>query len=339
MFKYAIIYLLILLLLSSCTTGSDDSNTGCENICCQEPCYEGPFEPPWIAGHGYGLEFIDQYGNSLTYDNRVLETENVLTFSDASSDQVKIEYARMTEVSFAEIKEIFDIKTSAELGIRDRITRLRIYSNCNKIHRQAALESGFVLYSLDSSEWGNRPETDPDFYSWYQRMVKHETMHVVQFKLGGVYARVWAWYTEGIAEHISGGAFTPISCWPEVVEWRQDPDHANPVSVERLDQIPENTWGEHYPLFGLAVRYLLDPAGKGRTIQDLKAMFVDIGEGMDFVEAFELHMGINLDLYEARFWELMQAYLPASCDEAARIHWDEPEWRIKFEEPTPVLKF
>jgi len=335
MIKKVTFYLLILLVLSSCSSRDFTNDNRIDNICGQEPCFEGPFEPPWISGYDHGLEFIDQYGVKLSYDNRVLETEKVLTFSDASTDETKIRYAEMTEVSLAEIKELFDIKNSAELGIVDMNTKLKIYSKCNGNHPQAALENGFILYALDSSFWGNQPDNDPEFYNWYQRMVKHETMHVVQFKLGGIYGRVWAWFTEGVAEHISGGAFTPISCWPEVVEWQQIENHVNPVSVERLDQIPQNVWGEHYPLFGLAVRFLLDPAGRGRTIKDLKTMFADMGEGMGFVEAFELHMGISLEYYETHFWELMQAYLPASCNEAARILWNEPEWKREFDGYNP----
>jgi hypothetical protein len=327
-----ILILLTLLLFFSCRTGDSSWETP-DNICGQEPCYEGPFQPPWISGHDYGLEFVDQYGVSLSYDNRVLETENVLTFSDASLDWVKIEYARMTEVSFEEIKELFDIITSAELGITDLNSKLRIYSKRYGSHPQAALPSGFILYGLDSPQWGNQPDDDPEFYNWYQRMVKHETMHVVQFKLGGLYQRVWDWFTEGVAEHVSGGAFTPISCWPEVVEWRQIENHVNPVSVMSLTQIPQNTWGEHYPLFGLAVCYLLDPGGHNRSIEDVKAMFADIGNGMGFVEAFELHMGISLDYYEEHFWVLMQAYLPAECDDATRIRWEEGSWE-NFEDPS-----
>ena len=75
--------ILLILFLISCSTGDSEQDT-IENICGQEPCYEGPFEPPWISAYDYDVWFVDQYQRTLTCDNRVLETENVLTFSDAS---------------------------------------------------------------------------------------------------------------------------------------------------------------------------------------------------------------------------------------------------------------
>ena len=308
--------LILALLLSSCgndrhwDVGADD------NICGQDPCYEGPFEPPWLSAYDTGLAFYDSRGYKLTCDNKVLETENVLTFSDASSDEVKVQYAQMTETAFSELKILFDISSSAELGIVDRDTKMTIYSNRYQNHRQNSLLYGFILYAIDSAFWEDRAAIDPDFIPWFRREVKHETMHVIQYYFGATYSRVYPWYTEGIAEHVSGGAHPPITCWEEVEEWRQAEDHINPISIQVYDDypVPDSRIGEFYPLFGLAVRYLMDEKGRGKTPLDVKHMFLDSGSGTPFGEAFELHMGLTVEVYEAHFWEWMEVFLPPNCD-------------------------
>jgi len=321
--------LAVMLVFSSCGNDRHWDTDAPDNICGQEPCYEGPYEAPWVSAYHVGLEYLSPDDTSWTHDNRVLTSQNFLILSDASSDQAKIRMKNTAEAALIMIKEWFRID-SLDLGIVDLESKIQIYSACweNKGGPRAG-RRGFVVYAYDSqiylnSEWTQVHQTDT---------VEHECTHVVQFKLGGLFSRVWAWFTEGLAETVSGGVLTPISCWPEVVEWRQDPDHVNPISIQRLEQIPENVWGQHYPLFALAFRYLLDPRGQNRTIEDLKAMFADIGHGMGFEEAFELHMGLTLAHYESNFWAWMQAYLPPTCDGATRIDWNEPEWMREFEEP------
>ncbi len=302
-----------------------------DNICGQELCYPGPFHPPWISAYDNDLEFIDQYHRKLPCDNKVLETENVITFSDASSEEVKIEYARMTEESLAEIMAVFEVSDTQALGIIDLHSKFRIYSDRYYHYDQAALPNGFLLSSLDSPIWGDRPETDPDFFPWFRREVKHETTHVVQYCLGGVYRQTHFWFTEGVAEHISGGAYTPISCWEEVEEWRKDPHHINPIAIQKREASPTKNVGEYYPLFGLAVRWLVDKRGGNRSFLDIKALFADIGNGSKFALAFEDHLGLTLEYYEAHFWELMETFLPPICETRSRIDWTVPEWNRMFE--------
>ena len=258
-----ILILLTLLLFSSCGNDRHWDTDVPDNICGQEPCYEGPFQAPWLSAYEHGLEYVDENWHTLTRDNKVLETENVLTFSDASDDWAKIEYARMTEVSFAEIKVLFDIATSSELGIVDRHTKMTIYSNRYLNHRQNSKYNGFILYGLDSPEWGSGPQNNPEFFTWYQRMVKHETVHVVEYYYTGAKGRTHEWFNEGLAEHVSGGAFEPITTWEQVEEWRSDPDHVNPITIYQTYPVDWTRVGEYYPMFNLAVQYLLDPPREG----------------------------------------------------------------------------
>jgi hypothetical protein len=301
-----------LLLLCACT--SEDTGTDITgNICGQTPCYEGPFDPPWLSAHDTGLEFWDPAGGLLTHDNKVLETQHLLIFSDASEDWAKIEMGQTGESALAQIMGLFQV-TPEELGITDLYSKIGVYSL-----RRVSANSGTRADINGYINWAH-----DTYNSWIEpddilRSGKHECTHTVQFRLGGLYQVVWCWFTEGLAEHVSGGVFPPVTCWPEVEEWRQNPDHVNPVSIRVPEDMPGwssndgQTASQYYPLFGLATCYLVNPRGGGRTCIDVKNMFRDIAEGMDFPQAFQKHMGMELAFYESHFWELMQAFLPASC--------------------------
>jgi hypothetical protein len=62
----------------------------------------------------------------------------------------------------------------------------------------------------------------------------------------------------------------------------------------------------------LAVAYLLDADGLGRSPHDLAAVMLDMGTGASFASAFEAHIGLSESEYEAQFWTRMDAYLPQS---------------------------
>jgi hypothetical protein len=102
-------------------------------------------------------------------------------FSDASSDDVKIEFARKAETSFKEILDVFDIKNAAELGIKDQSSKITIYTNKSSSYNQLAFPYGFILYGEDSENMRNWPQ---EMKNRYNNEIKHEMVHVVQFLLG-----------------------------------------------------------------------------------------------------------------------------------------------------------
>ena len=66
----------------------------------------------------------------------------------------------------------------------------------------------------------------------------------------------------------------------------------------------------HYPIFRLAIEYLLDENGGGRSLEDMRNLITDVSEGSTFAAAFETRVGMSLDDYEAGFFDLMDSYLP-----------------------------
>jgi hypothetical protein len=61
--------------------------------------------------------------------------------------------------------------------------------------------------------------------------------------------------------------------------------------------------------FELAVRYVFDPHGHGASVEDVKAMYLDIRSGVPFAHAFEDRMGLSVSQYEQDFFELIVGYL------------------------------
>lgn len=61
--------------------------------------------------------------------------------------------------------------------------------------------------------------------------------------------------------------------------------------------------------FELAMRYLLDPAGLGRTCRDVLELFFELREGIPFETAFLNHFGLELKTFEEEFYERVRDYL------------------------------
>jgi hypothetical protein len=267
------------------------------------------FETQWISHGPFRIEVA-----RVEHDGRVLESNNFLTFSDASSDDVKMIYATMAEESFYELKQEFEIASSEELGIRstDKYSKITIYCNRYLDHRQLAFPNGFFLYGPDSPVYLAWPEY---IRERFRNEVKHETMHVLQWLLGlyGEAGAKWpeVWFTEGIAEYISGGAFAPVTTLAQVEQWRLPEDHTNPISIHHWTDypVPDGRVGEYYPMFGLAVRYLLEESGHGKTILDVKSMFNDMLTTRNFATSFETYMGMSVDYYEENFFSLIESFL------------------------------
>jgi hypothetical protein len=63
-------------------------------------------------------------------------------------------------------------------------------------------------------------------------------------------------------------------------------------------------------MFGLAVRYIVDPEGLGYSLADIKQLFICLAENeLSFSTAFEQHFGLSLEEFESSFFERMDLYM------------------------------
>jgi hypothetical protein len=271
----------------------------------------------WTRGYDFNAS-----GRVIPHDGRILETPRFLTFSDGSTDDAKVVFAAVAEESLHEILEAFGVSDATELGFdpSDPETKLTIFSNHTLEAQEVAYSFRFGFYAA-GRDTGVYPSM-----AILRQVVKHELTHVfrmlVDFRWAGPenQGHLWyleTWFAEGMAEHMAGGSWVPIRTWAELDAWRARPDHANPVSIHDWWYFPESVIErsngfEYYPAFDLAVRYLLDPDGLGKTFQDVMAMYLDMEAGtpMFFEAAFEKHMGITVAEYEEQFFTRMADYLP-----------------------------
>ena len=248
----------------------------------------------------------------MEYDGRVLESNHFLTFSDASTDQVRLEFAILAETAFIEILDEFEINNGSELGILGRDSKIKIYTrqNYDQQPQQYTFDYGFLLYGTDSP-WMN--VWYPGGYPRFKNEVKHEVMHMVQFLMGVSYPMCDDWFMEGIAEEISGGAHVTITTSQQLEDWIANPTFTvNPIDVHSTDDFPPpymETSGQYYPMFHLIMEYLLSDRGLGRNYIDVKNMFSEIAESNDFPTAFLNHFGISTDELKQNLFDRLRNFM------------------------------
>ena len=88
--------------------------------------------------------------------------------------------------------------------------------------------------------------------------------------------------------------------------------YLNPIKMHRYDypDVEGIIYNYYYPMFQLAVEYLVDENGHGKTFEDLKDLFLDVSVGVPFKTAFKDAFGMSVLEYEAQFFDLMNDYLP-----------------------------
>ena len=130
--------------------------------------------------------------------------------------------------------------------------------------------------------------------------------------------RVHVWFSEGLAEAVTGGTVDgAIRDLGYLNYLTTKYGQLSPISFETDDQVGDWSKKEtalacseyHYPMYQLAVEYLMDADGFGKSPQDLAGIFTDMADGSDFPTAFENRLGISLTDYEEQFFDLMSDYL------------------------------
>ena len=265
----------------------------------------------WIETHEFQFPHVlpPYY---VEYDGHVLESNHFLTFSDASTDDIRLEFATLAESSFLEILEEFEIQNGNELGIVDNNSKVKIYTrkNFDKQPQQYTFSYGFFLYGKDS-EW--QKIWYPGGYTRFNNEIKHEVMHMVQFLMGVHYDMCDDWFMEGIAEEISGGAHIPITTVAQLEAWLANPTYSvNPIDIRTTNDYPDpylETSPAYYPMFHLIMSYLLNDIGFGKNYIDVKLMFEEIAVTNNFNEAFHNNFGITTESLKDSLFQHLRQFL------------------------------
>lgn len=234
------------------------------------------------------------------HDGDRIETASFVIFSDSAHIDARRKVATVAEELWAEVLDEFSVEPEM-LEFPEGQTKIDLFAYRDPNLRDCfgCADHGYlVVYSLDHP---HQPTG-----ALYPAVMKHELVHVLHLLLTGNQGRFDAWFIEGLAEAVSGGTNGAIRGLDQLEDLTSTYGRANPIAVN----FSEDRIGFLYPMYQLAVEYLLDDDGLGRSLDDMRNLITDVGEGSTFAAAFESRMGVGLDDYETRFFDLMDDYLP-----------------------------
>jgi len=245
------------------------------------------------------------------HDGDPIDSESFVVYSDAASAEARREVAQVAEDVWAELLDDFAIEPGM-LRYPDDQDKLDIYAYRNRDPQDweaLAYYGGLIMWSPDHEQRQSAAGTR------FAPVLKHELIHVLQWLIAGRPDPnpVDTWFIEGLPEAIVGGsAGGAIRGLDQLNDLTADHGTISPISVKAYSQIESPDAGEHfhYPMFQLAVEYLMDEDGHGRSAEDARDVMIDVAEGASFEAAFEDRMGISLADYERDFYGLVEEYLP-----------------------------
>jgi hypothetical protein len=254
------------------------------------------------------------------HDGKPYESPNFIIYSDAASLESREELAGIAEGLLAELIIEFGIDPQEMLRYPPGQDKIHIYSYKEYYPKQWGMRAyygGIIAWSLDH-EYRNIN------LGSYKPVLKHELVHVIESLLKGrdvanmsPNVRTHAWFSEGLAEAVAGGtSASPVRGQERLDNLIAQYGKLNPIAYktdgvlnEALETHPMIGFDYYYPMSQLAVEYLLDADGLGKSLFEVRDIFLDMAEGMDFSTAFETHMGISVQAYEDDFFSLMDGYL------------------------------
>ncbi len=290
--------ILILVCMAGCSTENTESDTARTLV---------------DSGSWYSRE-------TWPHDGNPYESQHFIIYSDAASQESREELAGIAEELLAELITEFGIDPGEMLRYPPGQDKIHIYSYKDYYPKQWGMRAyygGIIVWSLDH-EYRNTN------LGSYKPVLKHELVHVIESLLKGrdvanmsPTVRTHAWFSEGLAEAVAGGtSASPVSGRERFDNLTTQYGKLNPIAyktdgllIEALDTHPLIGFNYYYPMSQLAVEYLLSPDGFDKSLFDVRDIFLDMAEGVDFSAAFEKHMGISIQTYEDEFFSLMDGYL------------------------------
>ena len=122
------------------------------------------------------------------------------------------------------------------------------------------------------------------------------------------------WFREAIAIYCGGG-FNFINTVDDLEDWitanENFPGQGNPIMIHVWEDFPEGSdiTGYYCEAFDISMKYLLDPKGLNKSLQDVIQVFYDVRDGVSFNPAFQNNFGLSLKVFEDEFYDRIKAYL------------------------------
>ena len=241
-----------------------------------------------------------------SHDGEPYPSVHCIVYSDGASYEMKKAVGEFADEKFIEILDMFDFQESEDFRYPPGNEKIDVY--INRFHEKtfAAAYWGSVFFTIRSSSF------DQNRYAY---LFRHELTHAFEFLIEGtVNLGTDVWFREGIAIYCGGGlhGITDVDDLEEWITQNSDfPGVGNPIRIHKWDDFPEGSDinGFYYYVFDLTMRYLLDPKGLGKSLQDVLNLFYDIRSGILFPDAFQNNFGISLVDFEVEYYDYMRTYL------------------------------
>ena len=307
----------------SCSEDSGPTGNGID-----QPQAVSSFEPQFGDGIPYDGENLIRTHSwpsnwTVGHDGKPYISDRVKVYSNYASQSIRKTIAEHAESSIDSIFAILDMDKSKfnEFEFNPSFTAKRIHIHADHDEDPnnwgLAYRDGILIKSLESPFYVNNPIFPKE--RWLL-ILQHELFHVFEFLIIGDMRYQQAndvWMREGGANF--GSKHNKVQTLKQLQDWQAAmagyEGQGNPIAIHvfRTD-FPSEIYnarrtGEYYPFFELAVRYLFDPVGRGRTIEDLKQHYINMGNGMDFNTSFTQIFSMTVGEYEAAYFALMTDYL------------------------------
>ncbi len=288
--------------------------------CSQSSSRSDPPDPAQTVDNGSWYS----RGERWPHDGKPFESENFVVYSDGASLEARQRLASLAEEVLVEVVDEMGVDPGTMFRFPADQVKIDLYANRYNILEGGGARAYYAGVIVPSSDH-EAGQDDTDVKS-VRLTLEHELVHVVEALLKGRYTgnvavsdprRMPTWFSEGTAEALSGGTTGGAPRTLDHVDGLiAEFGQINPISWRVDLPLSESVFRSYpryyYPMAQLAVEYLLDVDGLGKSPADLAAVMVDMGDGASFASAFETHIGISESDYEAQFFALMDAYLPQS---------------------------
>jgi hypothetical protein len=240
------------------------------------------------------------------HDANPVEGIYCIVYSDGASQDLRQKVAGFVDNKWEYVLELFDFENTSDFLYPPGYDRIDVYISRYNEPRIAAAYWGSVLITILS---------DNVNIENYDYLFKHELTHVFEFLIEGtVNLEPDHWFVEGVAIYCGGG-FEYLTTVEDLDYWisinSSFPGTGNPIAIHRWDDYPEGSdkTGYYCYVYDVTMKYILDPAGLGRSLQDIVNLFYDIRNGSNFPDAFQSNFGIDLVEFEENYFETIRSYL------------------------------
>jgi hypothetical protein len=273
-------------------------------------CKNSPTSPP-IPQTEDGLWTIYTPYN-WPHDGQPYRSTYCIIYSDGSSDEMKQQMAEIADERFRQIMQLFDFHAVSDLIYPPGGSKIEIF--INKTHSENiawAYWGGFIITIRSEEIIGH-------WYNYAVYTARHELTHLFEFLIEGrEVLGSYFWFKEGIATYVGcleNIGWQTIENLSELEAWISQNQNVhgqgNPIKIHQIEDFPPGVdWHQYYRFFELAVRYLLDTRGMGKSFKDVLNLFYDMKDGRPFPVSFQENFGISVSDFEIEFFDRMRAYL------------------------------